>query len=198
LTRIWHRWRVNEISEILLVLLDARCPPLHFPPTLAAYLDGRPVILILTKVDIVGPERAQAWVQYLSERNPGRRIVQVESYTEKAAGAYTQGKSRPGHEPHLPTAFREQLVQQLHEMHEELLQPPEHIRKDVEKAARWRPKVKRAVDWNAVMSAHGDNVGHAVGGAAVPHSSEVTTEGADEREPEYLTIGLIGTLSAPY
>ena len=38
-----RRWRVTEISQILLILLDSRCPLLHYPPSLAAYL-SRPVV----------------------------------------------------------------------------------------------------------------------------------------------------------
>src|SRR6185369_11980830 len=40
------RWRVTEISQILLVLLDSRCPLLHFPPPLQQYLFNRKVILV--------------------------------------------------------------------------------------------------------------------------------------------------------
>ncbi|KAF9225464.1 P-loop containing nucleoside triphosphate hydrolase protein [Gyrodon lividus] len=37
---VWRQlWRVTEISQILLVLLDSRCPPLHLPPSLATYLN---------------------------------------------------------------------------------------------------------------------------------------------------------------
>lgn len=78
-----HRWRVTEISQIILVLLDSRAPLLHYPPSLAAYLSDRRVILVLTKVDISGPARADAWSRYLTAHYPGLKVVQVESYIEK-------------------------------------------------------------------------------------------------------------------
>ena len=80
---------MTEISQIILILLDSRCPTLHLPPALSAYLAGVSnaprlrTILVLTKVDIAGPDRAAAWTRYLTARHPGVRVVHVESYTEK-------------------------------------------------------------------------------------------------------------------
>jgi hypothetical protein len=94
--QVWRQlWRVGEQSNIILVLMDIRCPPVHFPASLQAYLrdlvglpDDRPlpedetngvrrsrkpknaqsgrkkVILLLTKADLVEPERQAEWVQW--------------------------------------------------------------------------------------------------------------------------------------
>lgn len=200
---------MSEISQILLILLDSRCPLLHYPPSLASYLAGLPnrkVILVLTKVDISGPDRANAWSSYLKKRYPYVRIVQVESYIPKELGPNDEGTSKRNRrfEPHLPHTFRERLVQALREVHEELLQPPEIIRRDENKMKHWKPSVKAEVDWDAVLSAHGDKVGQAIGGAIAPRPSTLdsTTEDrepldekqetADVAEPDFLTVGLIG------
>jgi ribosome biogenesis GTPase A len=197
-------WRVTEISQILLVLLDSRCPLLHYPPALASYLAGQTVILVLTKVDITGSARADAWAAYFKALHPGIRVVQVESYTAKPTGAYTQGQSLPESstieskhraalEPHIPLPFREKLVEALREAHAELLQPPEKIRNDEQKLKKWKPRVKKEIDWNAVLDAHGGQVGHAVGGATAPRPTEEPENEEDgDLEPEHLTIGLIG------
>ncbi|KAH7916432.1 P-loop containing nucleoside triphosphate hydrolase protein [Hygrophoropsis aurantiaca] len=196
---VWRQlWRVTEISQILLCLLDSRCPPLHFPPSLASYLATRPakIILVLTKVDIAGPTRAAAWTKYLTERHFGIPIVQVESYTEKTG---EQGRSVK--ESYLPLPFRQRLVSALREVHSELLVPPERLRSDEAKVKRWRPPVKRDIDWEGVLKAGGGMVGSVVGGAAVPRSKDTHIEAhegeSDEteetrQEPEYLTVGLIG------
>jgi hypothetical protein len=179
----------------LLVLLDCRCPPLHFPPTLETYLGDRRVILVLTKVDIAGPERASAWEKYLSLKHPGRRIVQVESYTARTTTVFTQGANHPAFEPHIPISFRQQLVDALKATHLEMMQPPPHVLANEERAARWRPSAKRSIDWDAVMAAKGGQVGTAVGGAAAPRpAGDDETEMAEE--PEYLTIGLIGAVNS--
>ncbi|GJE85788.1 P-loop containing nucleoside triphosphate hydrolase protein [Phanerochaete sordida] len=208
---VWRQlWRVTEISQIILVLLDARCPLLHYPPALAAYLAAphlarKRTVLVLTKVDVAGAPRADAWAAHLRARFPHLRVVQVEAYAvQPGAGA----GGRRAFAPHLPSAFRAMLVDALREAHAELLEPPERLRDAPEKLAAWRPPVRRDVDWDAVLHARGDKVGTAVGGVAVPHAAgkapaepsapgaevpqDEGAEGEDEAEPEFLTVGLIG------
>ena len=200
---------MSEISQILLILLDSRCPLLHYPPSLASYLaelPNRKLILVLTKVDISGPDRAIAWSDYLKRRYPHVRIVQVESYVPKELGPNDGGTSKRGRrfEPHLPHTFRERLIHALREVHQELLHPPEMIRGDEVKMKRWKPPVKAEVDWDAVLSAHGDRVGQAIGGPPGSRPGALDPTGGDGElpdenqgsaeaaEPNFLTIGLIG------
>ena len=200
---------MTEISQVLLILLDARCPLLHYPPSLASHLAGLPsrkIILVLTKVDITGPERANEWSGYLKKQHPDVRVVQVESYVPKELGPNDDGTSKRSQrfEPCLPQTFRERLVQALREVHQELLQPPESVRENEVKMKHWKPTVKADVDWAAVLGARGDKVGQAVGGSVVarPGAFEAVTEDddlTDEKQeatevagPNFLTIGLIG------
>ncbi|KAJ6621206.1 hypothetical protein B0H10DRAFT_2019215 [Mycena sp. CBHHK59/15] len=185
---VWRQlWRVTEISQIILVLLDSRAPLLHFPPSLATYLSERRVILVLTKVDISGPIRADAWTRYFNIHYPGLRVVQVESYVEKEARSGHQGRKQ--YEPHLPESFRHRLVEAIKQQHAEMLQPPEKVKANPAWLERWKPSIKRDVNWEQVLNACGGQVGTAVGGAAAPRAGE--DESADE-EPKFLTIGLIG------
>src|SRR5258708_38337950 len=128
----WLRWRVTENSQILMVLLDSRCPLLHLPPSLVDFisLPRYRVILVLTKVDISGPQRAEAWASYLRHKYPSTRVVMVESYSINPHGiSGREGNPRRGrHEPHIPQTFKEQLVTAMKEAHHELLQPPERIK----------------------------------------------------------------------
>ncbi|CAL1695099.1 unnamed protein product [Somion occarium] len=206
---VWRQlWRVTEISQILLILLDARCPLLHYPPSLSAYLSNpylarrTRTILVLTKVDIVGPVRAEAWTRFLKQKYPNLRIVQVESYIEKSAG---EGSGQRKHyEPHLPSTFRQTLVEALKETHAEFLEPPVRLKDFPEKLAKWKPSVKRNIDWDAVLHARGGQVGTVVGGATAPRPTDLPPQGIPENsdeedeqreaepEPEVFTIGLIG------
>jgi hypothetical protein len=142
----------------------------------------------LTKVDITGPVRAATWTEYFERTYPGIKVVQVESYQEKAEGVGKQGRKM--YEPHLPDTFRARLVSTLKEVHEEMLVPPARIKEDKEQLMKRKPAVRRDVDWESVLNAGGGLVGSIVGGAAEPHPGD----GDDERdeEPEFLTIGLIG------
>ncbi|KAF8078905.1 hypothetical protein FPV67DRAFT_84130 [Lyophyllum atratum] len=193
---VWRQlWRVTEISQILLVLLDSRCPLLHFPPSLSAYLSDRKVILVLTKVDISGPERAAAWMGYFQRQYPRLRVVQVESYAVKEEGVSHQGRAH--YEPHLPQSFRERLVATIREVHAEMLEVPEKVKNNPNWLKSWQPPVKKDIDWNGVLTAGGSKVGSVVGGAALPRpqgtgGEDSSTETQGEKEPEFLTVGLIG------
>ncbi|RDB29562.1 Guanine nucleotide-binding protein-like 1 [Hypsizygus marmoreus] len=189
---VWRQlWRVTEISQIILVLLDSRCPLLHFPPSLAQYLSDQKIILVLTKADIPGHARVEAWISYLHELYPHLRVVPVESYVEKEAGAVHQGRKQ--FEPHLPQTFRERLVNTIREVHAEMLQPPDKVKNNPAWLKKWKPAVKRVIDWDNVLTARGLKVGSIVGGATVPRTKERDAEaGEEDEEPEYLTVGLIG------
>ncbi|KDQ31093.1 hypothetical protein PLEOSDRAFT_1036089 [Pleurotus ostreatus PC15] len=197
---VWRQlWRVTEISQIILVLLDSRCPLLHYPPSLRAYLATHKVILVLTKVDLSGPERTQAWTTYLQSTFPGVRVTHVESYIEKKVQHAEQGRKH--YEPHIPTEFRRKLVEAIRDIHAEMLKPPAEVKKNEAWAKRWTPPVKQNIDWDAVLSAQGGKVGSEVGGAVVPLPAQ--QEGGDRGggeasgdrkhvEPEFLTVGVIG------
>ncbi|KAJ7619184.1 hypothetical protein DFH06DRAFT_1273903 [Mycena polygramma] len=178
---VWRQlWRVTEISQIILVLLDSRAPLLHYPPSVAAYLSDRRVILVLTKVDISGPARADAWSRYFTSHYPNLRVVQVESYIERE----TTAENNVIHI--LPESFRRRLVEAIQAEHAAILEPPEKARADPAKLAKWKPRVRQDIDWERVIAAEGDKVGTFVGGPAAPHDDDTT-----EEEPKFLTIGLI-------
>jgi hypothetical protein len=184
------RWRVTESAQILMVLLDSRCPLLHLPPSLVNFisLPRYRVILVLTKVDISGPQRAEAWASYLRLKYPSTRVVMVESYSTNPQGFSGEGTARRGrHEPHIPRNFKEQLVTALKEAHHEMLQPPERIKDDPEKLSDWKPRVKVEVDWDVVLHS-----GPTTRAKPPGNGSDVTAADSNEAESDILTIGLIG------
>ncbi|KAH0838031.1 hypothetical protein J3R83DRAFT_6271 [Lanmaoa asiatica] len=220
---VWRQfWRVTEISQILLVLLDSRCAPLHLPSSLAAHLSipsssspqsdpnscskqsskstALRIIIVLTKVDISGLTRTASWTSFLNANYPGVPVVPVEAYSPKSSLTVQQGPYSLLQPPHWVTTLR------AGESEEERLQ----------RIDQWRPKVKRVIDWDGVLRAKGNLVGKTVGGAAVPKGRDVKyeTEGAEVeggddvkasdseevqmgdahewKEPEFLTVGVIG------
>uniref|UniRef100_A0A674HGI6 Guanine nucleotide-binding protein-like 1 n=1 Tax=Taeniopygia guttata TaxID=59729 RepID=A0A674HGI6_TAEGU len=77
----WRQlWRVLEMSDIVLVIADARHPvcALGVPPALAAHVSqdlAKGLILILNKVDLVPPAVATAWSHLLRARHGPARVV---------------------------------------------------------------------------------------------------------------------------
>ncbi|KAJ3539165.1 hypothetical protein NM688_g6405 [Phlebia brevispora] len=207
---VWRQlWRVTEISQILLILLDSRCPLLHYPPSLVAYLSSpqfsrKRIILVLTKVDIAGPFRTEAWMRYLKNGYPGTPVVPVESYLEKKTGEGTG--QRKAYEPFIPSTFRQNLVNTLRDSHASLLEPPERVKAIPDKLKAWKPPVKKEINWNLVVTAHGGQTGAVVQNPVLPHKdhsqplahpsdqcSNDAEEEIDETDPDFLTIGLIGS-----
>ncbi|GAA5844144.1 hypothetical protein JCM11251_002449 [Rhodosporidiobolus azoricus] len=213
---VWRQlWRTVERSDILLVLIDVRFPLLHFPPSLESYLPTlkppKPVILVLTKTDLVPAWLAEAWKIWFEER--GHKVVLMESYREVERREETQG-TQPRFIPAAPPAARLALVDALRSAHAAQILPPEIVRNDPAKLARWRPRVRREVDWDLVEEEGGDTGVHAGSGQtgerprgkgkrrAQHADSEQYEEPGQETqaerfasvddEPPFLTVGLIG------
>jgi ribosome biogenesis GTPase A len=99
------------MSSILLVLIDVRCPPLHFPPSLQEYISSlqprKEVILVLTKCDLIPVNVKDAWVRWCKhewEEKKGWEVVEVESYkrggskvSHLATGPLSQTRSWSSH-----------------------------------------------------------------------------------------------------
>jgi hypothetical protein len=89
-------------------------------------------------------------------------------------------------------------VNAIKEVHAELLEPPERIRGNEEKLSRWRPPVKKDIDWDKLLGAEEDqeiedHCPEKEGDQLGDSSSSNTTQ-----EAQYLTIGLIGEAMSLY
>ncbi|KIJ31017.1 hypothetical protein M422DRAFT_267439 [Sphaerobolus stellatus SS14] len=98
---IWRygdSWHVTEISQIMIVLLDSRCPALHFPPSRQAdFVTLRPnptLRIVLTKADMVPEAYSNAWKTWIQECYPSARIVKVRSYREQDPTAEHKGQGQ--------------------------------------------------------------------------------------------------------
>ncbi|KAK9761931.1 hypothetical protein K7432_012793 [Basidiobolus ranarum] len=81
---VWRQlWRVIEISDIILIVVDARHPVLHFPPALYRYVVDelkRSLVLVFNKVDLVNDTTLEAWKQYFQQQFPDLHIASFSSY----------------------------------------------------------------------------------------------------------------------
>ncbi|XP_058678545.1 guanine nucleotide-binding protein-like 1 [Ammospiza caudacuta] len=75
----WRQlWRVLEMSDIVLLIADARHPALGVPPSLCSHVTrdlAKGLILILNKVDLTPPAVATAWSHLLRARHGPARVV---------------------------------------------------------------------------------------------------------------------------
>ncbi|RGB23156.1 hypothetical protein C1646_774933 [Rhizophagus diaphanus] len=81
---VWRQlWRVLEISDIILIVVDIRHPLLHFPPSLYNYVVKdmkRKMVLVFNKVDLVAEHTVYAWTKYFEEQFPEISIVEFSCY----------------------------------------------------------------------------------------------------------------------
>uniref|UniRef100_A0A2A4JVQ8 Guanine nucleotide-binding protein-like 1 n=1 Tax=Heliothis virescens TaxID=7102 RepID=A0A2A4JVQ8_HELVI len=74
----WRQlWRVLEMCDILLLIVDVRYAGMMFPPSLYTYIQeqNKHMILVLNKIDLVPPSVVAAWRQYLSGRYPALSVL---------------------------------------------------------------------------------------------------------------------------
>uniref|UniRef100_A0A6B2EDS3 Guanine nucleotide-binding protein-like 1 n=1 Tax=Phlebotomus kandelakii TaxID=1109342 RepID=A0A6B2EDS3_9DIPT len=79
----WRQlWRVLEISDIFLLIVDIRFPTLMFPPSVYMYVRdvGKSMILVLNKIDLVRPTVVLAWQKYFQEKYPELHILAFTSF----------------------------------------------------------------------------------------------------------------------
>ncbi|XP_008204925.1 guanine nucleotide-binding protein-like 1 isoform X1 [Nasonia vitripennis] len=80
----WRQlWRVIEMSDILLIIVDIRYPVMMFPPYLYNYVTndlGKEMILILNKVDLAPAALVVAWQEYFKTKYPKLHILVFTSF----------------------------------------------------------------------------------------------------------------------
>ncbi|KAG0042338.1 Guanine nucleotide-binding-like protein 1, partial [Gryganskiella cystojenkinii] len=83
---VWRQlWRVLEISDIIMIIVDIRHPVIHFPPSLYDYVVkdmNRKLVVVFNKVDLVAPNTLFAWTQYFKERFPELHIASFSCYPQ--------------------------------------------------------------------------------------------------------------------
>ncbi|CAK1554297.1 unnamed protein product [Leptosia nina] len=75
----WRQlWRVLEMCDVLLLIVDVRFAGMMFPPSLYEYVvndQNKDMILVLNKIDLVPASVVAAWKEYLTRKCPGLRVV---------------------------------------------------------------------------------------------------------------------------
>ena len=81
---VWRQlWRVCELSDVLLLSADVRHPMFHFPPSLYRHVVhdlGKPLLLVLNKVDLVDATTLDGWVAWFRRRYPGLEVLCFSSF----------------------------------------------------------------------------------------------------------------------
>ncbi|KDN36770.1 P-loop containing nucleoside triphosphate hydrolase protein [Tilletiaria anomala UBC 951] len=204
-------WRVVDRVQILLVLLDTRCPPIHLPPSLEDYLfrqghtRRRRTVLVLTKVDLVTADVAAVWQAWLKQKYPQWQVVLTSSYVQREAHE-GQG-SRIRFQSSISPESRIALIDAIQTAYNKLVEPPEHMSKDPDALRRWHHEQSSqdegrrlgSIDWDTLRNqAHEETRAGMEGAQASRHVSDpAVCKGCDTSAAvghlgADLCIGLIG------
>ncbi|XP_019948555.1 guanine nucleotide-binding protein-like 1 [Paralichthys olivaceus] len=92
----WRQfWRVLEMSDIILLIVDIRHPVLQFPPALYHHITGdlqKQVVLVLNKADLCPPPLVIAWKHYMTSQFPHLQIVCFTSHPGQPYSTVLQKK----------------------------------------------------------------------------------------------------------
>ncbi|XP_061675716.1 guanine nucleotide-binding protein-like 1 isoform X2 [Syngnathoides biaculeatus] len=92
----WRQlWRVLEMSDVVLLIVDIRHPVLQFPPEVYRYITNelkKNVVLVLNKVDLCPPPLVIAWKHYMTSQFPQLHIVCFTSHRGQAYSTVLQKK----------------------------------------------------------------------------------------------------------
>lgn len=93
---VWRQlWRVMEQSQIILVMVDVRCPPVHLPASLRTYLRNLMTPPSRRQKQDSNAADADKFLKPPKGANPGRkRVVLVLTKTDLVDDAVTEGWKR--------------------------------------------------------------------------------------------------------
>jgi ribosome biogenesis GTPase A len=78
LTRNAIKDRMKEGIDVVIEMLDARCPGASANPMLAELTQGKPALKVLNKQDLADPARTEAWLVHYNA-TPGTRAIAMDT-----------------------------------------------------------------------------------------------------------------------
>ena len=139
----WRQlWRVVEISDIILLIVDIRFPVLHFSPAFYDYCRKleKDVILILNKIDLVETSVVIAWKHYFERTFPNLNIIMFSSSKQiKFRKQKRQARDILGNEPSLEELEIKALAANIYtaRAHRQLYECVRNIVKDRVDLSSW-------------------------------------------------------------
>jgi len=139
----WRQlWRVLEMSDILLVVVDARFPSLLFPPSLYQYVTEelkRDIILVFNKIDLVPAPVLVAWKEYFRAQFP---LLHILYFTSLPSYNLREGSRKQG----LKGVRQKGTMRMAAEGAINLLEVCENICGDQVDLSAWRNKIKEEME----------------------------------------------------
>ncbi|XP_011864993.1 PREDICTED: guanine nucleotide-binding protein-like 1 [Vollenhovia emeryi] len=181
----WRQmWRVLEMSDVLLIIVDIRYPVLMFPPYLYDYVTKKlkkDMILVFNKVDLAPPALVVAWKEYFHNQYPKLHILMFTSYPTYNLRGNTDD------EKGLKNRSRKGKLRMAAEGAQKLLEACRDIVGDKVDLSSWRAKIQEEMhlEYDLDDISHTDNVSI--------ETIDTTYFKHEKYKNGVLTIGCIGT-----
>ncbi|XP_050457625.1 guanine nucleotide-binding protein-like 1 [Cataglyphis hispanica] len=181
----WRQlWRVLEMSDILLIIVDIRYTVLMFPPYLYHYVTNelqKDMILVLNKVDLAPPALVVAWKEYFRSQYPKLHILMFTSYP-----TYNL-RGNMNNEEGIKKRRRKGKLRMAAEGAQKLLEACKDIVKDKVDLSSWHEKIQEEMhsEYDLDDIDHKDNV--------TIQKEDTTYFEHEKYKNGVLTIGCIGT-----
>ncbi|KAF9418339.1 Guanine nucleotide-binding-like protein 1 [Podila epigama] len=118
---VWRQlWRVLEISDIIMIIVDICHPVIHFPPSLYDYVVkemNRKLVVVFNKIDLVAPNTVFAWTEYFKEKFPKLHVAAFSCYArdpslinDTSTAALQRVVKRPRHRVYNALGVKDVLV----------------------------------------------------------------------------------------
>ncbi|KAA0703185.1 Guanine nucleotide-binding protein-like 1 GTP-binding protein HSR1 [Triplophysa tibetana] len=182
----WRQlWRVMEMCDVILLIVDIRHPVLQFSPALYHYFTDelkKHIILVLNKVDLCPPPLVLAWKHYLTKQFPNLHCICFTSHPGQPYSTILQKKrmrknagwSKAGGPIHIMRACQEITAGRVD-------------------LSSWEKKIQKDA---VAMGTDGDHTVDGLDSVLVEHHSDVAMEMNSPTQELYkdgvLTLGCIG------
>nr|XP_026486416.1 guanine nucleotide-binding protein-like 1 [Vanessa tameamea]XP_026486417.1 guanine nucleotide-binding protein-like 1 [Vanessa tameamea] len=180
----WRQlWRVLEMCDILLLIVDVRFAGMMFPPSLYEYVvndQKKNMILVLNKIDLVPASVVAAWKDFLTKRCPGLRVVY---FTSCPGYNLTGGSSDKGG---LQVRRRKGRQRMCAEGATKILEACKDIVNDEVDLTSWDKKIKEETDFEF------DEDEETEVGETILEKSDTTFYTHEKYKNGILTIGCVG------
>ncbi|XP_064076180.1 guanine nucleotide-binding protein-like 1 [Vanessa tameamea] len=180
----WRQlWRVLEMCDILLLIVDVRFAGMMFPPSLYEYVvndQKKNMILVLNKIDLVPASVVAAWKDFLTKRCPGLRVVY---FTSCPGYNLTGGSSDKGG---LQVRRRKGRQRMCAEGATKILEACKDIVNDEVDLTSWDKKIKEETDFEF------DEDEETEVGETILEKSDTTFYTHERYKNGILTIGCVG------
>lgn len=143
----WRQlWRVLEMSDLILFIVDVRFPALMFPPSLYKYVTQtlkKDMILVLNKIDLAPAPLVLAWKHYFQEKYPDLHVLLFTSYPDYNLRINTDAPKKEGA---LQVRRRKGIMRMAAEGAQKLMEACKAIVKEQVDLSSWETKISEEME----------------------------------------------------